>query len=124
MSAAAACLITAGGTSIAELHAYVREVTVELKRGDSSTATIVFDAFRDERGRWSVQDSGRMTPWEDVVISAIFDPADRQEVVHVDFVRDVDVAVIDHVSANEVDHDLPRRRRSGQHHYTEYPQGN
>lgn len=77
----AACLITVDGESIADLHAFVREVTVTLKRGVSATASIALDAFRDERGRWSVQDSDRFEPWDEVVISAVFGSSAEQEVM-------------------------------------------
>lgn len=77
----AACVITVNGESIDELHAYVGEVTVHLKRGISATATILFDAFRDERGQWSVQDSGRIKPWDDIVISAMFGHSAGEEVM-------------------------------------------
>ncbi len=77
----AACLIEVNDHSIGELHAQVQDVTVQLKRGISATATIRIDTFRDERGRWSAQDSGRFSPWDDIVISAVFGGTSEEEVM-------------------------------------------
>lgn len=114
----AACLITVNGESLAELNAYVREVTVRLKRGVSATATILLDAFRDERGQWSVQDSGRFSPWDDIVISALFGRSIEEEVMRgvvrelrMDYPEDMSGA---HVAV-EVQDDLIKLDREQRH---------
>jgi len=80
-SAPAACLITVNGKSIEDFHDYIRDVTVHLKRGASATATILLDTFRDERGQWSVQDSGKFHPWDEIMISAVFAQHSEEEVM-------------------------------------------
>ena len=80
-SGTGACQIDVNGRSIGALHGQVQDVTVQLKRGISATATIRIGTFRDERGRWSAQDSGQFNPWDTIVISAVFGGIREEEVM-------------------------------------------
>lgn len=72
LRAPAECLVSVNESPIEELHRYVREVTVQMSRRAATTVTIVLDSFRDESGRWLVQDSGVFEPWSKVMVTAWF----------------------------------------------------
>lgn len=83
----AECVIYVNKQKLKSLSAHVLEVTVKLKRNISGTATLVIDTFRDERGRWLVQDSGLLRPWDEVKICATFGGPEI-DVIH-GYVREV-----------------------------------
>ncbi|MBT8338601.1 MAG: hypothetical protein HKP58_02880 [Desulfatitalea sp.] len=96
----AACRILINKTALNGLGALVKEVTVQLKRNVSGTATIVLDSFRDERGRWAVQDDDQIRPWSEVRINAVFDG--RPESVLHGYIRDVKLEYPEEMSAAKV----------------------
>jgi phage protein D len=83
----AKCVIYVNKQRLKSLSAHVLEVTVKLKRNISGTATLVIDTFRDKRGRWLVQDSGLLRPWDEVKICATFGGPEI-DVIH-GYVREV-----------------------------------
>src|SRR5688572_14115731 len=70
----AGCVIKVGVAKleISDLYPYLTEVKVECSRTDAWTATLNFESRRDEQGKWAVQDSGVLKPWEPIVIEASF----------------------------------------------------
>ncbi|MBN1655967.1 MAG: hypothetical protein JXA30_19525 [Deltaproteobacteria bacterium] len=96
----ATCVITVNKAPLNGLGSLVKEVTVQLKRNVSGTATIVLDSFRDERGRWAVQDSEQLRPWNEVQIDAWFD-GQREGVLH-GFIREVKLEYPEEMSAAKV----------------------
>lgn len=85
--APAECVITVNGNELKTLYPFVREVTIRLQRQDSGTATLLFDSFRNERGQWSVQDSGLLHPWDEVQINASFGGA-QSGIIH-GYIREI-----------------------------------
>lgn len=69
---AADCLVHVDGEELAELYPFLREVSAECAREGASTARLVFETRRDERGRWIVQDSGLLATWKAIVIEVSF----------------------------------------------------
>jgi len=96
----AECVIYGNKKELTSLYAYVQEVTVHLQRNVSGTATIVIDSFRDERGRWLVQDSGLLQPWDEMQINALFGRSE-QKILH-GFVREIRQEYPDDMSAAQV----------------------
>ena len=72
LRAPADCVIRVDDGEIAELYPFLREVTAECSRVETSTARLVFETQRDEHGRWTVQDRGLLAPWKRIVIEAAF----------------------------------------------------
>jgi len=73
----AECLVFVNGTEIVDFYPYLKEVTVEMKRNEASTCTLVFETVRDEFGIWNIQDamdgdSNVFYPWKQITISASF----------------------------------------------------
>jgi hypothetical protein len=99
--APAECVIEVNKKGLNSLYDYVREVTVNLKRNVSGTATIVLDSFRDERGRWLVQDSGLLQPWDEVQISASFGRPENDKIMH-GYIREVKQEYPDDMGAAQV----------------------
>jgi len=116
--APAECVIEVNKNEMVSLYDYVQEVTIQLKRNVSGTATIVLDSFRDERGRWLVQDSGLLQPWDEVQISASFGNQNNHEILH-GYVREVRQEYPDDMSSAritvEVQDDLLKLDREQMH---------
>ena len=70
----AGCVIKVGVAQleIADLYPFLTGVSIDCSRSDAWTATLTFESRRDELGRWAVQDSGLLMPWEPIVIEASF----------------------------------------------------
>jgi len=68
----AECVIRVAGAEIADLYPYLSEVSVDASHDKPAVANLIFDSRRDERGKWNVQDDGRLAPWETIVIEAAF----------------------------------------------------
>ncbi len=68
----AECVIRVAGAEIADLYPYLSEVSVDAGHDRPAVANLVFDSRRDERGKWNVQDGGRLAPWQTIVIEAAF----------------------------------------------------
>lgn len=70
----AGCVIKVGvaQTEITDLYPFLTGVSIDCSRADAWTATLTFESRRDELGRWAVQDSGVLMPWEPIVIEASF----------------------------------------------------
>src|SRR5262245_35472070 len=66
------CIVRVDGEEIVELYPLLREVTVETSRSEASTASLVFETRRDERGRWTVQDRAIFAPWKQIVLEIGF----------------------------------------------------
>lgn len=73
--------ISVKGISINEYHNHVQQLTVQLHRGQSGSARIVFNTFRDESGRWLVEDKTGWEPWDTIKISAIFNRTKKFEIL-------------------------------------------
>jgi phage protein D len=67
---AAACIVSVDGQSVEELYPLLTEVTVENSRRDAAVATLRFETFRDDAGRYAVQDAGVFEPWAPISIEA------------------------------------------------------
>lgn len=83
----AECVLEVGGVEVADLYPYLEEIVVHCRRTGAWTATVRFQSYRDQRGRWLVQDSGRIEAWDAVRIVARFGA--HQEEVLSGFVRQV-----------------------------------
>jgi hypothetical protein len=85
----AECIIKVGtaGEEIVELYPFLVEVTVDASREQPAVASLRFETRRDEQGRWSVQDSGVLAPWEPIVIEAAF--GSTTEEVMRGFIREI-----------------------------------
>lgn len=70
----AECIVKVGvgRTEIASLYPFLSELTVDCARDKATVATLVFETRRDETGRWTVQDSGILAPWQPILIEAAF----------------------------------------------------
>ena len=70
----AGCVIKVGVAQleITDLYPFLTGVSIDCSRADAWTATLTFESRRDELGRWAVQDSGLLLPWEPIVIEASF----------------------------------------------------
>ena len=70
----AGCVIKVGVAQleITDLYPFLTRVSIDCSRSDAWTATLTFESRRDELGRWAVQDSGLLLPWEPIVIEASF----------------------------------------------------
>jgi hypothetical protein len=86
--APAQCELKVRGRSLTALYPYLREVRVELGRERAGVASLVFDTRRDESGRWTVQDAEVLTPWEPLVVEAVFGTRRTEELLR-GYVREV-----------------------------------
>lgn len=70
----AGCVVKVGVArrEVRDLYPFLTEVKVEHHRFRPSTATLVFESRRDEKGHFEVQDSGTFTPWEPILLEASF----------------------------------------------------
>lgn len=70
----AECVISVGKAKqeITELYRFLVEVVVEASVDQPSIATLNFETRRDEKGQWSVQDSGLLATWEPILVEAAF----------------------------------------------------
>jgi phage protein D len=70
----AGCVIKVGVAEleITDLYPFLTGVEIECSRTDAWTATLTFESRRDEQGKWAVQDSGVLSPWEPILIEASF----------------------------------------------------
>jgi hypothetical protein len=68
----AGCMVKVNQMEITGLYPYLTGVDVECSRTNPWTATLTFESRRDEHGRWAVQDSGELSPWQAIVIEASF----------------------------------------------------
>ena len=98
--APAECVIYVNRKELSDLYPVVQSVTVNLKRNESATAEIVIQSFRDERGQWSVQDSGLLQPWDEVQISASFAGV-KSGILH-GYIREIRQEYPDDMSATQV----------------------
>ncbi|MCP5524231.1 MAG: hypothetical protein H7A46_22070 [Verrucomicrobiales bacterium] len=85
--APAELVLTVDGAEIADLYPFLIEATVELSRAEAATASLTFEARRDEFGRWSVQDEEVLKPWARIIISAAF--GSRTEEIMRGYVREI-----------------------------------
>lgn len=81
----AECVLEVGGVEVTDLYPYLTEIVVHCHRTGAWTATIRFQSYRDQSGRWLVQDSSRIAAWDPVRIVAHFGA--HQEEVLSGFVR-------------------------------------
>jgi hypothetical protein len=70
--------VGSGASEIADLYPFLAEVSVDASRGEPTVATLKFESRRDEQGKWLIEDDGRLTPWEPVVIEAAFGSATEE----------------------------------------------
>jgi hypothetical protein len=70
----AGCVVKVGVAQfeIADLYPFLTGVSIECSRSDAWSATLTFESRRDEQGKWVVQDSGLLNPWEPIVVEASF----------------------------------------------------
>ena len=87
LRAPADCVIRVNDDEVAELYPFLREVTAECSRDETSTARLVFETQRDEHGRWTVQDRGLLAPWKRIVIEAAF--GEHAEELFRGFIREI-----------------------------------
>jgi hypothetical protein len=98
----AECVIRVGaaGEEISDLYPFLVEVTVDSRRDQPAVATLKFESRRDEQGQWLVQDSGLLTPWEPMVIEAVF--GSTTEEVMRGFIRQIDARYPEDTGATTV----------------------
>jgi hypothetical protein len=70
----AGCVVKVGVAQfeITDLYPFLTGVSIECSRTDAWSATLTFESRRDEQGKWVVQDSGLLNPWEPIVVEASF----------------------------------------------------
>jgi phage protein D len=70
----AGCVVKVGVAQleITDLYPFLTGVSIECSRTDAWSATLTFESRRDEQGKWVVQDSGLLTPWEPILVEASF----------------------------------------------------
>jgi phage protein D len=85
----AECIILVGSddVEIVDLYPFLMEVTIERCRTKPAEATLVFETRRDETGKWTVQDSDYLVPWEPIIIKAGF--GTHEEEIMRGFIRDI-----------------------------------
>jgi hypothetical protein len=85
----AECAIRIGipGLEIAEFYPLLAEVTVECSRKQAWTARLRFETYRDEMGRWVIEDSPLFSTWNRIDILALF--GTRTEEVMRGFIREI-----------------------------------
>lgn len=74
----AECIVEIDDEEIVDLYQYLKEVTVEMKRGQPTVCTLVFDSVRTETGDWSVQDDPLVAAWKKIKILAAFGSATEE----------------------------------------------
>jgi phage protein D len=98
----AGCVIKVGVAQleIEDLYPFLTGVSIECSRADAWTATLTFESRRDEQGKWVVQDSGLLAPWEPVVIEASF--GSRSEEIFRGYIREVSASYPEEAGAAAV----------------------
>lgn len=85
------CRVIVDGQPLpANLHRLLQEVQVHATRRGAATCRLQFVTWRQEDGRWAVQDSGLLRPWSGLAIEACF--GDRSEQVLRGYIRDMQVS--------------------------------
>jgi phage protein D len=98
--APAELVIAVDGVEITDLYPFVIEAMVEISRAEAATATLTFEARRDEFGRWTVQDEDILKPWASIVLSAAF--GDRVEEIMRGYIREVSLETPEDAGAARV----------------------
>lgn len=85
----AECMVKVGEgrTPIEDLYPFLKEVVVETSRDKPFVATLTFDTRRDEFGKWVVQDSPEIFPWQRIWIEVAF--GEHEEEVMRGYIREV-----------------------------------
>ncbi|HEX3130751.1 MAG TPA: hypothetical protein VH394_25670 [Thermoanaerobaculia bacterium] len=98
----AGCVVKVGVAQleITDLYPFLTGVDIECSRTDAWTATLTFESRRDEQGKWAVQDSGVLAPWEPIVIEASF--GSRSEEIFRGYIRDVSASYPEEAGAATV----------------------
>jgi phage protein D len=98
----AGCVVKVGVAKleIADLYPFLTGVDIECSRADAWTATLTFESRRDEQGRWAVQDSGLLSPWESILIEASF--GTYSEEIFRGFIREVSASYPEEAGAATV----------------------
>lgn len=98
----AGCVIKVGVAQleITDLYPFLTGVDIECSRTDAWTATLTFESRRDEQGKWAVQDSGFLAPWEPILIEASF--GSRSEEIFRGYIREVSASYPEEAGAATV----------------------
>lgn len=98
----AGCVIKVGVAQleITDLYPFLTGVDIECSRTDAWTATLTFESRRDEQGKWAVQDSGVLSPWEPIVVEASF--GSRSEEIFRGYIREVSASYPEEAGAATV----------------------
>ena len=98
----AGCVVKVGVArlEITDLYPFLTGVEVECSRKNPWTATLTFESRRDEHGKWAVQDSGTLSPWEPVVIEASF--GSKSEEIFRGYIREVSASYPEEAGAATV----------------------
>ncbi|MDQ6965564.1 MAG: hypothetical protein Q9M23_01420, partial [Mariprofundaceae bacterium] len=86
----AECRIKVADVEIGDLYPCLTEVTVEVGRTASASATLNFESRRDENGEWLVQDAGILGSWKSITIEAMF--GDDPEEVFNGYIKEINVS--------------------------------
>jgi phage protein D len=81
------CVLRVDDVEITDLYPLVTQVDVQCRRGSAWTARVRLETYRDNRGRWAVEDSPYFAPWDRISIAARF--GTYEENVLTGFVRQV-----------------------------------
>ena len=98
----AGCVVKVGVAQleITDLYPFLTGVDIECSRSDAWTATLTFESRRDELGKWAVQDSGVLSPWEPILIEAAF--GSRSEEIFRGYIREVSASYPEEAGAATV----------------------
>lgn len=66
------CQLFLADQEATDLYPFLKQVRVEMSRGDATTCAMEFRGVRDRGGRWPVQDHERLRPWTKSRIDARF----------------------------------------------------